>query len=77
MKGDRSMDIMNISSNFMRAIVSKIIKRTVKKKGYDAEIKLNEFTAKFENGEATVHMSIDATMNQKELLKLLKEVGLS
>lgn len=67
---------MKISSNFMRVIVSKLIKRAVKKKGYDAEIVLNEFSAKLENGQATVHVSIDTKMSQAELAKVLKELGL-
>ena len=67
---------MKISSNFMRVIVSKLIKRAVKKKGYDAEIVLNEFSAKLENGQAMVHVSIDTKMSQAELAKVLKELGL-
>lgn len=67
---------MKISSGFLRGIVSKLIKRAVKKKGYNADIVLNEFAAKFENGEATIHLNLDAKMSQDELTKILKEIGL-
>ena len=72
----KGMDLMKISSGFLRGIVSKLIKRAVKKKGYNADIVLNEFAAKFENGEATIHLNLDAKMSQDELTKLLKDIGL-
>lgn len=72
----KGMDLMKISSGFLRGIVSKLIKRAVKKKGYNADIVLNEFAAKFENGEATIHLNLDAKMSQDELTKILKEIGL-
>lgn len=42
------MDEMKIGSKFMKTLVAKLVKRTVKKKtGYDVDIQLNEFTASY------------------------------
>jgi len=54
------MDEMKIGSKFMKTLVAKLVKRTVKKKtGYDVDIQLNEFTAAVTDGTARVHLSVD------------------
>lgn len=71
------MDEMKISSKFMRNLIAKLVKKTVKKKvGYDVDIQLNEFTATITDGTAHVHLSVDAELNKDELTKILGKIGL-
>ncbi len=71
------MDEMKIGSKFMKTLVAKLVKRTVKKKtGYDVDIQLNEFTASVTDGTARVHLSVDAELNKDELTKILSAIGL-
>lgn len=68
---------MKIGSKFMKTLVAKLVKRTVKKKtGYDVDIQLNEFTAAVTDGTARVHLSVDAELNKDELTKILSAIGL-
>lgn len=72
------MDEMKISSQFMRNLVAKLVKKAVKKKvGYEVDIKLNELTATITDGTAHVHLSVDAELNKDELTKILKNIGLN
>lgn len=71
------MDEMKISSKFMRNLIAKLVKKTVKKKaGYEMDIQLNEFTATVTDGTAHVHLSVDAELNKDELTKILETIGL-
>lgn len=71
------MDEMKISSKFMRNLVAKLVKKTIKKKvGYDVDIQLNELTVTVTDGTAHVHLSVDAELNKDELTKILGMVGL-
>lgn len=71
------MDEMKISSKFMRNLIAKLVKRTVKKKvGYEVDIQLNEFTATVTDGTVHVHLSVDAELNKDELTKILGKIGL-
>ena len=71
------MDEMKINSKFMRNMVAKLVKKTVKKKvGYEVDIQLNEFTATVTDGTAHVHLSVDAELNKDELTKILGKIGL-
>ncbi len=71
------MDEMKISSKFMRNLIAKLVKRTVKKKvGYEVDIQLNELTATVTDGTAHVHLSVDAELNKDELTKILGTIGL-
>lgn len=71
------MDEMLITSIFTRGIVSKLIRRVLKKKtGYDVDIYLNEFQANSKDGKTYIHLDIDANLEKDELVKILKSVGL-
>lgn len=71
------MDEMKITSAFTRNIVSKIIKKSIKKKaGYDVDIQLSELSSTIIDGKAHVHLDIDAELNKEELTKILKTIGL-
>lgn len=70
------MDEMTIKSSFMRAIISKLLDRMVKKNlGYDANIILNGLTIRITDEKAYVHVDADATVSKDELTKILQKVG--
>lgn len=70
------MDEMTIKSSFMRAIISKLLDRMVKKNlGYDANIILNGLTVRITDEKAYVHVDADASVSKDELTKILQKVG--
>lgn len=70
------MDEMKIKSTFITGIISKLIRKVVKKKvGCDVNIHINELTADTnDNGKTHIHLDIDAEMDKEELMKLLKDL---
>lgn len=71
------MDTMILESKLMRGFISKLMKKAIKKNvGCETDITINEINAKIVEGEASVHISIDAKMSKEELMKLLAKAGL-
>lgn len=71
------MDEMRIVSKFTTSMISKLLKLTLRKKlGYDIDIRLNEVTAKVDNGKTHIHLDVDAELEKDELTKILKNVDL-
>lgn len=71
------MDEMNIGSKFMRGIVAKLIKKTIKKKmGYNLDIQFNGLNVKYIDGTAKIHMDVDIDMDKEELMKILRGAGI-
>lgn len=71
------MDEMNIMSAFTTSIISKIIKRQLRKKlGCDISIQLNEMRVSVIDGKALVHLDANAQIEKDELVKALKSIGL-
>lgn len=72
------MDEMKITSVFTRGIVSKILRKVIRKKtGYEIDIQLNDITTTIQNGKTHLHVDVDAELNKDELIKILKNVGLN
>ncbi len=66
---------MNLSSKFMRGIVTKIISKAVyKKTGYKVEIDLNNINVEVVNGKAYIHVDADAAIDNDELMKIVKNM---
>ena len=77
MKGAKRMDEMNIVSKFTTMMISRIVRKVLRKKlGYDVGIRLNEIKTTIADGKTHIHMDIDAELSKEELLKILKNVGL-
>lgn len=69
---------MKITSAFTRNIVSKLIRRVIKKKsGYDVDIRLSEFRTTIIDGKTRIHLNVDAELDKDELNKILKAIGLT
>lgn len=72
------MDEMKITSVFTRGIVSKILRKVIRKKtGYEIDIQLNDVTTTIQNGKTHLHVDIDAELDKDELIKILKNIGLN
>lgn len=68
---------LNLSTKFMKGIVTKLIAKTIYKKfGYRVDIQLNEIGIEVTGGKAYVHVNADAEINNDELVKIVKSIGL-
>lgn len=71
------MDEMKLESKFTTGLVSKIVKRAIRKKlGYDVDIQLNGFRTTVIDEKTHVHLDVDLDLNKDELNKLLESIGL-
>lgn len=72
------MDEMKIVSKFTTNVISKFIKRFLKKKlEYEVDIQLNEIKTTITDGKTYIHLDVDAELEKEELLKILKNIGLN
>lgn len=68
---------MKIVSKFTKNIISKLVRKLIQKQfGYDVDIQLNELYISVTDGKAHVHLNANAELDDKELVKILKNVGL-
>ena len=64
---------LNLSSKFMRGIVTKLISKAVyKKTGYKIGIELNNINVEVINGRAHIHINADAEIDNDELMKIVR-----
>ena len=68
---------LNLSTKFMKGIVTKLIAKAIYKKfGYKVDIQLNEIGIEVTGGKAYIHLDADAEINNDELVKIVKSIGL-
>ena len=66
---------LNLSSKFMRGIVTKLISKAVyKKTGYKIGIELNNINVEVINGRAHIHINADAEIDSDELIKIVRTI---
>lgn len=71
------MDEMRINSKFTRAVISKLLRNTIKKKiGYDIDVDLEQLIITIDEGEAHAHISADVDLSKEEFVKILQNVAL-
>lgn len=71
------MDEMKIVSKFTTNMISKLVKKVLRKKtGYNIDIQLNGITASINDGRTHIHLDVDAELDKDELTKILKNIGL-
>ena len=67
---------LNLSTKFMRNLVASLISKTIQKKlGYKVDIQLTELSATVANGQAHLHLNVDADLNNDEFKKILESIG--
>lgn len=68
------MDEMKIASKFGTYLVSKVIRKAIKKQvGYDVDIRLNDFRAYLADEKMQIHLDIDAELNPDEFKKIVND----
>lgn len=68
---------LKLSTRFMRNIVAKMIGRMIYKKfGYKVDIRLNELDLNIVDGEVNISANVEAKINSKEFMKIIKDTGL-
>ena len=66
---------LNLSSKFMRGIVTKLIAKAIyKKTGYKIEVELNSINVEVINGKAHIHADVDVEIDNEELMKIVKTI---
>ena len=67
------MDKMILESEFVRGIISKLIRRAVKKKyGYEIDVSIDKVNATYSNGKMNVQLGLSTELTKEELWKILK-----
>ena len=66
---------LNLSSKFMRGIVTKLIAKAIyKKTGYKIGVELNSINVEVVNGKTHIHADVDAEIDNEELMKIVKTI---
>lgn len=71
------MDIMKLklSTTFMRSIAAKMIQRSIRKKyGCKVKIHLDDLDVVVIDGDATIKLNAEATMDSDEFKELIKKI---
>ena len=68
------MDNINIVSKFTTAIISQLLKTTIRKKlGYNIDISINNIKATVDDRVTRLHLDVDADMSKEELTRMIKD----
>lgn len=66
---------LNLSSKFMRGIVTKLIAKAIyKKTGYKIDVELNSINVEVVDGTAHIHADVDAEIDNNELKKIVSAI---
>lgn len=67
------MDELNIKTEFMRGLASKMLASMIRKKlGYRVNIKIQDLNISISENEASIQLNMDANMNIDEFKKFTK-----
>lgn len=70
------MDEMKIKSAFLKAIVSKIIKKSIKRKtGANVDVHLEDLDIVVIDGKAKVHLEANAVIEKDDLTRIVNNMG--
>ena len=70
------MDEINIRTGFFKAIIAKVIKRTIRQKtGYNPELWFNDpIQVNFDGNKVKVHLNLDIELGKDDLQRILKDL---
>lgn len=63
-------DIMIIKSSFLKGIISKILTREIRKKGYELELSIDDLEASFDGDKVRLQLRTDVSMNKDDFKRL-------
>lgn len=68
---------LNLNTNFMKGIVSKLLAKAIRKNsGYNVDVLINNVKVVYNDGKMKLHVDADAEMNSVEFMKLIKTIGI-
>lgn len=68
---------LRLNTKFMRNIAAKLIAKAIYKKvGYKVDIQLNDLDISIIDGETKISANVEASVNSKEFMKIIKNIGL-
>ncbi len=71
------MDELRIESEFLGNITSRLLMKVISNMlGYNIWLNLQEVNANFLDGEAHIHLNVDAVLSKEEICRLLDKAGL-
>lgn len=66
----------NLSNDFIGNAIAKLLSKIIQKKtGYKIDIELNDLNVEVVDGKAHLHINADAEMDNNELIKVFKVIG--
>ena len=66
---------LNLSSKFMKGIVTKLIAKAIyKKTGYKIDVELNSRNVEVIDGKAHIHADVDVEIDNNELKKIVSTI---
>ena len=69
------MDMLKISSTFLKGILNKVLAKVIKKQlGYDVNILINDLNIEVNEGKVHLHLNVDGEMDKEEFSKLMKTI---
>jgi hypothetical protein len=77
MRGVINMDKLklNLTTQFMRGVLAKIISRSIKKKyGYKIDIHFSEINLDMVDGRTHLHVNADVDLSSDEFKKIMKDI---
>lgn len=63
-------DVMIIKSSFLKGIISKILTREIRKKGYELELSIDDLEASFDGDKVRLQLRTDVSMNKDDFKRL-------
>lgn len=68
---------LKLSSQFLRNIAAKIIRKVIKSKfGYDLDIDLNDLIISYKDGKARLILDVEADIEHAEFTKMINQIDL-
>lgn len=64
------MDELNIQTEFTTNLISDMIKKWLRKSGYDVDVQLNKVNATVTDGIMHVHLDVDAEIEEAQLKRI-------
>ena len=66
---------LNLSSKFMKGIVTKLIAKAIyKKTGYKIDVELNSINVEVIDGKTHIHANVDVEIDNNELKKIVSTI---
>lgn len=67
---------LNLTSKFMRGIVSKVVAKAIKKKlGYEVKVQINDLDVSMLDGDTNISLNVEVGCKSNEFMKIMNKLG--